>query len=381
MSDTDYRECSYCVMDTSDPEIIFDSHGRCNHCREFEQLIGRVWFPDQSGEHKLEQLLDRLRSEGRGREFDCIIGLSGGVDSSYLALKSREWGLRPLVVHIDAGWNSELAVNNIERVVKATGYELHTHVVNWETMRQLQLSYLHAAVANQDVPQDHAFFAGLYHFATKHNVKYVLGGSNVATEGIFPKAWQGPAMDSRNLRAIHKKFGDGKLQGYPSIGMFRYYFWYPLARGMRPIHPLNYLPYSKNEAVDSLVSDVGWRVYERKHGESLFTKFFQNYYLPTKFGYDKRRPHLSSRIAAGEIDRAEAKDELEKPLYNETELLRDKDYLCRKLEIDAEEFDSLMSAPPHDYMDFRNWQSQYNHLKDAQLMARRLTGRRMSIYE
>jgi len=368
-------------MDTSDPEITFDSQGRCNHCREFQSLIGRVWFPDQSGERKLHQFLDRVRSEGRGKEFDCIIGLSGGVDSSYLALKSREWGLRPLVVHVDAGWNSELAVNNIERIVKATGYELHTHVVNWEAMRRLQLSYLRASVANQDVPQDHAYFAGLYHFATKHNIKYVLGGSNVATEGIFPAAWQGPAMDSRNLRAIHRQFGDGKLPGYPSIGMFRYYLWYPLVRGMKPVHPLNYLPYSKRAAVDTLVSEVGWRMYERKHGESLFTKFFQNYYLPTKFGYDKRRPHLSSLIAAGEIDRAEAILELEKPLYDATELLRDKEYLCRKLEIGTEEFDHLMSAPTHDYMEFRNRQSLYNHLKDAQRIARRLTGRRMSIYE
>ena len=373
--------CTYCVMDTSDPEISFDENGQCNHCREFSSLVGTVWFPDESGTEKLHDLLGRIQTEGKGREFDCVIGLSGGVDSSYLALKSRAWGLRPLVVHVDAGWNSELAVSNIERVVNSTGYELHTHVVNWETMRDLQLSYLRAGVANQDVPQDHAFFAGLYRFAMKHKIKYVLSGSNVATEGIFPTAWQGPAMDALNLKAIHRRFGSGRLRGYPTIGMTKYYFWYPVVRGMKPVHPLNFLPYSKEVAVDALVSEVGWRTYERKHGESIFTKFFQNYYLPTKFGFDKRRPHLSSRIAAGEIDRNAAMEELNKPLYDAAELARDTEYLCRKLEISTQEFQELMEATPRDFTEFKNWQALYTRLKRAQRLAQRVSGKRMSIYE
>jgi aminotransferase len=301
MASRSYQECSFCVMDTSDPDISFDDDQRCNHCRDFERLIGNVWFPNEEGACRLEQLLKRIKARGKGREYDCVIGLSGGVDSSYLALKAYEWGLRPLVVQVDAGWNSELAVQNIERIVKYTGFELHTSVVNWGTMRQLQLSYLRAAVANQDVPQDHAIFAALYHFASKSGVRYVLGGGNSATEGIFPRAWHAEAMDARNLKAIHKRFGGQSLLGYPTIGIFRYYIWYPMIKRMTPVRPLDCMPYSKDEAASYLEDTIGWRAYPRKHGESLFTKFFQNYYLPTKFGYDKRRRHLSSLIAAGSL--------------------------------------------------------------------------------
>ena len=292
MTEREYQVCTYCVMDTSDPDITFDADGRCNHCRDFETLRGTVWFPDEEGARRLERMIEQVKEEGEGKEYDCVLGLSGGVDSSYLALKAHEWGLRPLVVHVDAGWNSELAVQNIERIVKHCGYELHTHVVNWEDMRELQLSYLRAAVANQDVPQDHAFFAGLYHFATENKVRYVLNGGNVATEGIFPTAWQGAAMDARNLKAIHARYGTQPLTDYPLISFSQYYFWYPIVKRMTPLRPLNLMPYSKDEAIAELEEQIGWRAYPRKHGESLFTKFFQNYYLPTKFGYDKRRPHL-----------------------------------------------------------------------------------------
>jgi len=268
-----YQECSYCVMDTSDPEISFDDNGRCNHCRDFESLRSSTWFPDETGASKLEEMLAKLKKEGRNQEYDCVLGLSGGIDSSYVALKAFEWGLRPLVVHVDGGWNSELAVQNIETIVKHCKYELHTHVINWESMRELQLSYLRAGVANQDVPQDHAFFAGLYHFATKNKIRYVLNGGNVATEGIFPAAWHGAAMDAKNLKAIHKAFGSKKLNGYPLISFSQYYFWYPIVKKMRPFRPLNLVPYSKDLAVEQLEA-IGWKSYPRKHGESIFTKFF-----------------------------------------------------------------------------------------------------------
>lgn len=378
--DETYRECTFCVMDTSDPDIAFDRDGRCNHCRQFEGLLGTTWFPNEDGARRLDELLDRIRTQGRGQDYDCVLGLSGGVDSSFLALKAQEWGLRPLVVHVDAGWNSELAVQNIERIVKHTGFELHTHVVNWEAMRELQLAYLRAGVANQDVPQDHAFFAGLYQFATKNKVKYVLNGGNAATEGIFPQAWHGAAMDARNLKAIHRRFGSGRLVGYPTIGILRYYVWYPHVRRMTPVRPLNYLPYSKNAAIDHLEATVGWRAYPRKHGESLFTKFFQNYYLPTKFGFDKRRPHFSSLIASGEMTRAQAHRELAEPLYDETELRRDQEYLCRKLRISLDEFEELLAAPIHEASDFPNWGKRYEMLKRLQHGLSRITGRSMSIY-
>ena len=379
MSERTYQLCTYCVMDTSDPDIRFDENGRCNHCRDFEKLLGTVWFPNEEGARRLRVLIEKVKDEGHGHEYDCILGLSGGIDSSYVALKAHEWGLRPLVVHVDGGWNSELAVQNIERIVKHCGYELHTHVVNWEDMRELQLSFLRAAVANQDVPQDHAFFAGLYHFATQNKVRYVLNGGNVATEGIFPASWHGAAMDAINLKAIHKMYGTRPLTDYPLISFSQYYFWYPIVKRMTPVRPLNLMPYSKEHAASEL-EQIGWRAYPRKHGESLFTKFFQNYYLPTKFGYDKRRPHLSSRIASGEITRGQALHLLSEPLYDEEELRRDRQYLCRKLRISDTEFEDLMDRPTHHYTDFDNWDKHYIRLKKLQTRINRMTGRTVSAY-
>jgi N-acetyl sugar amidotransferase len=289
-----YQVCTRCVMDTTDPEIIFDDSGICNHCHHFDEVTSKSWFPNEEGARLLKLIIGRIKATGNGRPYDCILGLSGGVDSSYLALKSYEWGLKPLVVHVDAGWNRELAVANIEKIVKHCNFDLHTHVVDWQEMRDLQLSYLRAAIANQDVPQDHVFFASMYHFATKHGIKYILSGGNSATEGIFPIAWHGSAMDAINLKAIHHRYGQNRLKTYNTISFFKYYLWYPFAKKMRTVRPLNYLPYNKADAIRELEKTVDWRSYGRKHGESIFTKFFQNYYLPTKFGYDKRRPHLWS---------------------------------------------------------------------------------------
>lgn len=374
-----YQVCTYCVMDTSDPDIRFDEQGRCNHCRDFDKLLGTVWFPNDEGAQRLRALIAKIKDEGRGKAYDCILGLSGGIDSSYVALKAHEWGLRPLVVHVDGGWNSELSVQNIERIMKHCGYELHTHVVNWEDMRELQLSYLRAAVANQDVPQDHAFFAGLYHFATRNKVRYVLNGGNVATEGIFPAAWHGAAMDATNLKAIHKAYGTQPLADYPLISFNQYYFWYPIVKRMTPVRPLNLMPYSKKTAAAEL-EQVGWRAYPRKHGESLFTKFFQNYYLPTKFGYDKRRPHLSSLIASGEITRDQALELLREPLYDGEELRRDRQYLCRKLRISDAEFEGLMSRPTHHSTDFDNWDHRYARLKKLQAHLSAIVGKNIAVY-
>lgn len=374
-----YQVCTYCVMDTTDPEISFDDSGRCNHCHDFNKAKGVTWFPDEEGAQRLATMIQKVKTQGSGKEFDCVLGLSGGIDSSYLAIKAHEWGLRPLVVHVDGGWNSELAVQNIERIVKHCGYELHTHVVNWEDMRELQLAYLRAALANQDVPQDHAFFAGLYHFATKNNIRYVLNGGNYATEGIFPSSWHGAAMDARNLKAVYRTFGAGTLTDYPLISFSQYYFWYPIVKRMTPLRPLNLMTYSKEQAVTELEL-IGWRSYPRKHGESLFTKFFQNYYLPTKFNIDKRRPHLSSLIASGGISRAQAMNLLEEPLYEPDELKRDLQYLCRKLRISVSDFEDLMLSPIHHYTDFDNWDKRYQRMKLFQHCISRITGRTIAAY-
>ena len=375
-----YQVCSRCVMDTSDPDITFDQRGVCSHCTGFEAIARRHWFPNEQGRQLWSKQVTQMKAAGRGHNYDCILGLSGGVDSSYLALKIHEWGLRPLVVHVDAGWNSELAVANIEAIVKHCGYDLHTHVVDWEEMRDLQLAYLRAGIANQDVPQDHIFFASLYHFATRNGIRYILSGGNLATEGIFPKSWHGSAMDAVNLKAIHRRFGERPLRNFKTISFFQYYIWYPLAKRMRTVRPLNFMPYDKSLAIATLVDAVGYKPYGRKHGESQFTKLFQNYYLPKRFGYDKRKPHLSSLIVSGQMTREEALAKLEEPLYDPQELENDISYFCKKLRISRQQFDELVSGPIRSHTEFPTWDRRYRILKGLQGIVARTTGREFKVY-
>jgi len=376
----DYHLCSLCVMDTTDTEITFDEKGVCGHCRAFDTVTRKEWFPNEEGARRLKTIIEQIKAAGIGHPYDCILGLSGGADSSYLALKVSEWGLRPLVVHVDAGWNSELAVANIEKIVKYCDYHLHTHVVDWEEMRDLQMAYLRAAVSNQDVPQDHVFFASLYHFATKNGIRYILSGGNIATESIFPQAWHGSAMDARNLYAINKKYGDGSLKTYSIISFFEYYLWYPFIKKMRTVRPLNYMDYDKTKAISELESTLGWRSYGRKHGESVFTKFFQNYYLPTRFGYDKRRPHFSSLIVSGQMSREDAIEKLKEPLYETDELEVDITFFCKKLQISRSEFSELMAVPIHHYTEFPNQDHLYRTLKLMQRVYEKVFRKRVRVY-
>lgn len=374
-----YQICTRCVMDTSDPDIDFDESGVCSHCRRFERVTRPNWHPNEEGERLWASRMEEIRTAGKGKEYDCIIGLSGGVDSSYLALKLAEWNLRPLVVHVDGGWNSELATANIESIVKHCNYDLHTVVIDWTEMRDLQLAYLKAGVANQDVPQDHAFFANLYKYAVENGINYILSGGNSATEGIAVEAWEGSAMDAINLRSIHRKYGTVPLRTYETIGFFDYYFVFPFLRGMRTLRPLNFMPYDKVMAIETLQT-IGWRPYGRKHGESRFTKFFQNHYLPEKFGYDKRKPHLSSLIVSGQLTREQALQALEEPLYDPQELAADRAYFCKKLGISDAELAGYMAAESHHYTDFPNWDSRQAVAKKAQSVLATRLGRRVQIY-
>jgi N-acetyl sugar amidotransferase len=367
-------------MDTSDPDIIFDDFGVCNHCTEFFEVKSKNWFPNEEGSKKLQVLIEGMKSEHSKKEYDCILGLSGGVDSSYLALKLYEAGVRPLVVHVDGGWNSELAVQNIENIVNYCGWHLHTIVIDWEEMKDLQLSYLKSAIPNQDVPQDHAFFASLYHFAIKYGVKYVVSGGNIATESIFPNSWHWTAMDSVNLKAIHKKYGSKKLKHYKTISFFELYFYYPFFKKMKTVRPLNLMAYNKSIALQELKEKVSYKEYARKHGESVFTKFFQNYWLPMKFGYDKRRPHLSSLIVSNQITREEALTSLVIPLYDERELLEDKEYIAKKLGVTNEDFDSILKMQKHEFSDFSNSLSIYLLIKRIQKIVSKILGRKVSNY-
>lgn len=380
MSRQSRRVCTRCVMDGSDPEITFDDAGVCSHCRDFESKTKLTWFPNDEGRQRLGEIIDRVKAAGAGRPYDSLLGLSGGVDSSYLALKLHEWGLRPLIVHVDAGWNSELAVANIERVIKHCGFDLHTYVVDWEEMRDLQVAYLQAAVANQDVPQDHLIFASLYRLSVAKGIKTVFSGGNTATEGIFPGSWMGSAIDRRNLLAIHRQFGSRPLKTYQTVSFFDYYARFPLIHGMRTIRPLNYLNYNKEAAIAELEQKIGWRAYDRKHGESLFTRWFQNYYLPTRFGFDKRRPHYSSLIVSQQLNREDALSLLEEPLYEPDELRADSEFLIRKLRISSDSLIEFMKTPVRHHTEFPN---QSRFLRIAQKLKggyERLTGNPLRNY-
>ena len=366
------RTCEVCVMDTSDPDIRFFAEKGCSNCLAMRESMGSDWFNDESGSSKLERLIAEIKEGGKASEYDSVLGLSGGLDSSYLALKAFDWGLRPLVVHVDAGWNTELAVRNIQSILDFTGWDFHTVVIDWNEIRDLQLSYLKSGIANQDVPQDHAFFSSLYKFAAENKIKYILSGGNMATEGIFPKSWHGPAMDATNLKAIHKEFGSGKLKKYPTIKFWDLYFVYPFIKKIHQVRPLNFIRYNKIEASYELENRIGFKTYERKHGESVFTRFFQEYYLPNRFGIDKRLAHFSSQIVSGQLDRNEALKLIEMQMYEANEILRDIDFLCRKLRITSQEFEIYLTAPRRSYSEFTNWNRKYRLMKLTQSFIRKI---------
>lgn len=367
-------------MDTTDPEIFFDGQGICNHCRQFDEKTSKRWFPNNEGKQKLERLFSTIKHKEKKKEYDCIIGLSGGVDSSYLALLIKDYGLRPLAVHIDVGWNSEIAVHNIERVVKYCGFDLLTEVMDWKEIKDLQLAYLQAGVANQDVIQDHAIFASLYHLAVKNNIKYVINGGNIATESVFPNSWHHDAMDSTNIISIHKCFGKAKLKNYKTIGFLTYFFYYPFIKGMTVVRPLNFIPYHKEEALRVLSEKIGYKEYGVKHGESRFTKFFQNYYLPTKFNQDKRRPHFSSLILSSQLSREDALKELQKPLYDNNNLNEDMAYISKKLGITTEELDNFIHGEQRKYSDFLNWDKRYYVMSKLKQIVEKILRRAVKSY-
>lgn len=362
-----YQECNRCLMDTSDPWITFDDEGVCNHCRDYDAYIAQVGDADQRMA-ELDALVAHLKRQGKGKPYDCIMGLSGGVDSSYLAwLAVKKLDLRPLVVHVDAGWNSELAVNNIQSIVQRLGLDLHTLVVDWEEIRDLQRSYFRAGIANLDVPQDHAFFASLLKEARKYGIRDILNGGNMQTESILPDAWGYDASDPTSIQGIQDRFGSVRLKRYPMTSNLERLIINPYIRRMRSHRPLEYIDYNKDEAKELLKSELGWRDYGGKHYESVFTKFFQAHYLPTKFGYDKRLAHLSSLIVSGQMTKQQARAEMQQPLYDPSELEEDRIYWVKKLGLTMDEYTRVMAEKPSFYSDFPH--SENGRLRSAMRMA------------
>lgn len=332
-------------MDGSDPSVTMDENGICNYCHRYDEQKALRGYRAGESERELEALAAQIKADGKGKEFDCIIGISGGVDSAYLAYTAEGLGLRMLAVHVDTGWNSEVAVRNIERLCDRLRLQLHTIVMDWPTMKELQRAYQFSGLANLDVPQDHLLVAAVYRFAKEYGIRYVLNGTNIATEGASsPFSRQISCMDFWHLRSVYRRWGRGKsLRKYPHLSLIQARWKFA---AIQQVNLLNYIPYSKQKAIETLSREFSWEYYGGKHFESRFTKWFQSVYLPVKFGYDKRRYHLSCLVNNGEITREEALKELAKPPYDPVQMKEDEEYILKKLEITPGEWAKVMSEPP-----------------------------------
>ncbi len=346
-----YKRCTVTIMDTTDPDISFDPDGVSSWVPFFRGKVLPHWKPEGNPE-ALSALVKRIKSEGSDKEYDCALGVSGGVDSSYLAYIAKREGLRPLVVHTDAGWNSDIAVRNIEKIVKACGFDLKTVVIDWDEMADLQRAFLRAGVPNQDIPQDHVIFAAFYGLAARHRIKWVLSGHNFACESVLPPAWGYNSLDLRHIMAIHRRFGEKPLGSFPRMSSARYGIMYMLLGGMRIAKPLDLVPYDKAEAMRVLERELGWQYYGGKHFESRWTRFFQGWWLPTKFGFDKRLAHLSSLILSGQITREAALEEMQSTSYPERMMKEDLELIMKKLGISGEEWDRIMNSPLHSHSEY-----------------------------
>jgi N-acetyl sugar amidotransferase len=354
--------CTRCVMDQSDSQISFDSRGICDHCRTFDSQILPNWHTDERAEFDLRKQVEEIKRNGIGKDFDCIVGMSGGIDSSYLTYLAKEkFGLRPLVFHVDAGWNSQIAVNNIERLIDGLNLDLFTEVIDWQEMRDLQLAFFKSGVPHIDTPQDHSFFATMYKFATQHNVKYILTGANLSTECIRnPVEWMYYQSDSRQLLDIHSQFGSQPLKTFPVTSILWHKVWLPYVKGIKVVRPLNMVPYIKEEAKQLLIDRFGWQPYPQKHFESRFTKFYESYWLPKRFGYDVRRVQYSSLIVTGQMTREEALELLKKPSYDEATIGQEIEFVANKLGISISELNSYMVLPHKTYKDYKNQRQIYD---------------------
>ncbi|MBI1266989.1 MAG: N-acetyl sugar amidotransferase [Cryomorphaceae bacterium] len=352
---SEVRVCTKTVMDNiADPDITFDENGVCNYYYQYQRRVKDFYIGGEKGEKELATLFENIKAEGAGKKYDCITGVSGGVDSTYMIYLCKKYGLRPLVVHLDNGWNSEIANQNINNIIDKSGFDLHTHVIDWDEFRDLQTSFLKASVIDLELTSDHAIFAVIYKLAQKYKINYLLNGFNITTEGILPSSWRWFKYDWLNISAIQKKFGSVKLKTYPHIN-FGKKIYYDLLKGMTTVLPLNYIDYDKAEAKRVIQAELGWRDYGGKHFESIITRFYQGYILPEKFNVDKRKAHLSTLIASGQISREQALRELEEPAYDATMCAEDKEFVLKKFGFSEAEFDAIMKAPVKAHTDYPSY--------------------------
>lgn len=354
-----YQQCIKTVMDNiADPNITFDEQGVCNYYYEYFEKEKKHVKKGVEGIDFYNKKIVQIKKDGQHKKYDCIVGLSGGVDSSYLAYLAKKEGLRPLIVHFDNGWNSELAVKNIENIVSILGFDLFTYVINWEEFRDLQIAYLKASVIDIEAITDHAIVATLYKLAAKHNINYFISGYNIVTEAILPNAWVFSKQDSENIKDIHQKFGTIPLKTFPFLTMSKKRY-YSIASKVESVTLLNYIDYNKDKVKELLKKELNWKDYGGKHYESVWTRFYQGYILPEKFKVDKRKAHLSTLICSGQLTRNQALEELQHPIYDADQLNIDIDFVLKKLGLSAIEFEQIMKIPPRPHTDFKIESNSY----------------------
>jgi N-acetyl sugar amidotransferase len=349
-----FQRCTKTVMDNiADPFIRFDKDGVCNYYYDYYRMEAEQVSKGQEGEQRLQEIVARIKRSAKGKKYDCITGVSGGVDSTYLVLQAKRLGLNPLIVHFDNGWNSELAVNNIQNIIGRLGFDLYTLVVDWNEFRDLQLSYFKANVVDIEALTDHAIIATLYKLASKHGIKYILSGANVVSEGILPKYWIFNKADGINIKAIHQEFGSIPLKTFPLFTTSRKRYYMDI-KSIQTVEPLNYVNYNVHDAKEVIAEELGWRDYGGKHYESVFTRFYQGHILPEKFGIDKRKAHLSTLICSGQLNREEALERLERSGYDKRLLASDKEFVLKKLGFSERSFDKYIQAPRREHTEFKH---------------------------
>ena len=341
------------MNDQVDELISFDGKGLCKHCQRYDELLSSRVFEGKEGDEKLSSLVTKIKLAGKGRDYDCIIGVSGGVDSTYVAYLAKQLGLRPLAIHFDNGWNSELAVNNIEAVLNKLDIDLYTYVVNWPEFRDLQISFLKASSPDGEIPTDHAIFALLWREASRRNIKYIISGMNFRSESISVPNWAYGHSDWRYIKDVHKKYGNAVLKTYPHFSLF-YLLYVNIIKRIRTVSILNYFHYDKEETKKILIDELGWRSYGGKHHESIYTRFYQGVFLPEKFNIDKRYGHLSDLINAGQLSREDALVQLQEPTYDVEIQKADREYVAKKLGMTREEFADIEALPSRSFEEFKN---------------------------